>query len=108
MSVRSLLTLRIQPGQRDSATQAYIRRRVLEECAQAIPGFLGGELLLKPDDPEHIWVSALWEDEASYLQWLKSPVRAAQGVDLGASIAQAPSSALFQVAHAWSSVPKDS
>lgn len=99
MKVRSLLSLRVHPGQREAAAQAYAHRRVLEECAEAIPGFLGGELMLSQDDPDLLCVSALWDGEASYQQWLASPVRAAQGPDLAIFLAQAPSSALFEMAH---------
>ena len=99
MSVRSLLSLRVHPGQREAAALAFARGRVLEECAEAIPGFLGGELMLSHDDPGLMCVSALWDGEASYRQWLASPVRAAQGPHLAAFLAQAPSSALFETAH---------
>lgn len=103
MRVQSLLSFRVHPGQRDAAAQAFVRRRVLEECAEAIPGFLGGELLLSRDDPELICVSASWDCEASYQRWLESPVRAAQEPDLATFLAQAPSSALFDMAHSGAS-----
>ena len=99
MSVRSLLSFRVHPGQREAAARAYVCRRVLEECAEAIPGFLGGELMLSQDDPDLMCVIALWDCEASYQQWLASPVRAAQGPDLADFLAQDPSSALFEMAH---------
>ena len=96
---RSLLTFRTHPGMREQAVRTVVRRRVLEECAEAIPGFLGGELALSPEDPDVICVTALWACEASYLQWLASPVRAAQGPDLAPFLAQAPVAALFGIAH---------
>lgn len=99
MKVRSLLSLRVHSGQREAAARSFARRRVLEECAEAIPGFLGGELMLSQDDPDLMCVSALWDCEASFQQWLASPVRAAQGPDLAIFLAQVPSSTLFRVAH---------
>ena len=100
MTVRSLLSFRVHPGQREAAAQAYARRRVLEECAETIPGFLGGELVLSQEDPDLLCVIALWDSAASYQQWLASPVRAAQGPELAPFLAQTPSSAMFDVAHA--------
>lgn len=99
MTVRSLLHLRVHPGQREAAAQAYAGRRVLEECAEAIAGFLGGELVLSHDDPDVMCVIALWDCAASYRQWLASPVRAAQRPDLAPFLAQMPTSAMFDVAH---------
>ncbi|GAA5235633.1 antibiotic biosynthesis monooxygenase family protein [Verticiella sediminum] len=100
-----MLSLRVHPGQREAAAQAFARRRVLEECAEAIPGFLGGELMLSQDDPDLMYVSALWDGEASYRQWLASPVRAAQGPHLAIFLAQAPSSTLLEMAHSCNAPP---
>lgn len=99
MRVKSLLSLRVHPGQRESAAQAFVRRRVLEECAEAIPGFFGGALMLPHDDPDLMCVSGLWDSEASYRQWLASPLRAAQGPALAGFLAQVPFTALFDIPH---------
>lgn len=96
---RSLLTFRAHPGMRDEAARTFAQRRVLEKCAQAVPGFLGGALMLSPEDPELLCVTALWDGAASYRQWLASPVRAAQGPDLAPFLAQAPVAALFEIVH---------
>ncbi|MFT3813482.1 MAG: antibiotic biosynthesis monooxygenase family protein [Acidovorax sp.] len=106
MTVRSLLSLRVHPGQREAAAQAYASRRVLEECAEATPGFLGGELVLSQEDPDVMCVIALWDSAASYQQWLASPVRTAQGPDLAPFLAQTPSSTMFDVAHSYATTAK--
>jgi len=97
--VRSLLSLHVHPGQREAAALAFVRRRVLEACAEAIPGFLDGELMLARDDPDRMCVCALWDGAASYRQWLASPVRAAQGSHLAVFLAQAPAAELLGLAH---------
>lgn len=96
---RSLLACRAHPGQRDHAAHAFVEGRVLEECAESIPGFLGGELTLSPEDPDLLCVTALWDGKASYQQWQDSPVRAAQGPDLAPFFAQAPVAVLFEIVH---------
>lgn len=103
---RSLLTFRSHPGQRDEAAHNFVQRRVLEECAASIPGFLGGELLLSPEDPDLMCVTALWDGAASYQQWLDSPVRAAQGPDLAPFLAQAPVAVLFEIVHSCPAAPE--
>lgn len=99
MTVRSLLSFRVHPGQREAAVQVYVSTRVLEECAEAIPGFLSGELVLSHDDPDAMCVVALWDCAASYRQWLASPVRAAQAPDFAPFLVQTPTSAIFDLAH---------
>lgn len=102
----SLLTLRSHPGQRDQTARMFAQRRVLEECAQAIPGFLSGALMLSPEDPDLMCVTALWDGVASYQQWLDSPVRTAQGPDLAPFFAQAPVAALFEIVHSCPAAPE--
>lgn len=84
MALRSLLMIRLAPGRRQEAVAAYVQRRALEECAEAIEGFLEAELLLAADEPELVCIAARWRDAAAYQAWLASPVRAAQWRDLSA------------------------
>lgn len=93
------VTFRVHPGMRDEAAHAFIQLRVLEDCAQAVEGFLDGEMMLSHEDPDLMYVTALWASESAYQQWLTSPVRAAQGQALTPYLADVPSAALLQIVH---------
>ncbi|NJK88957.1 MAG: antibiotic biosynthesis monooxygenase, partial [Myxococcales bacterium] len=65
----------------DKAIAAFIQRRCIEESAETIPGFRHGQLLQSTDNPGEVVVLTAWDDQASYQQWLDSPLRAAQFPD---------------------------
>lgn len=50
MSMVSHLNVRVDPGQRDAAARDFVELQVLERCAEVIPGFLRGEMLLSASD----------------------------------------------------------
>ncbi|MBB3178761.1 antibiotic biosynthesis monooxygenase [Variovorax sp. Sphag1AA] len=106
MKYRSLLTFQVRPGMRDEAVRTFVQGRVLEECAQAVAGFLSGELMLSQEDPDLMYVTAQWINEAAYQQWLASPVRAAQGPALAPFLAHEPSAALLQIVHSYIASPE--
>ena len=95
MSVVSHLAIRIAPGRRRAALDAFRTRRVFEECADAIPGFAGAFLLADRNDPDTIIVIAEWRDAADYATWTRHPVCAAQKSDLAHFLAAAPETRLF-------------
>lgn len=106
MKYRSLLTFRVRPSMRDEAARTFVQGRVLEECAQAVAGFLGGELILSQEEPDLMHVTALWVNEAAYQLWLASAVRAAQGPALAPFLADEPSAVLLQIVHSYIASPE--
>lgn len=106
MMYRSLLTFRVRSGMRDEAVRTFVQGRVLEECAQAVAGFLGGELMLSREEPDLMHVTALWINEAAYRKWLASPVRAKQGPALAPSLEDERSAALLQIVHSYIASPE--
>lgn len=99
MTYRAWLSVRAKPGQRDELAAAFIAHRIIEECRDTVPGFLGGELLLAEDDPEALCVTVEWADRESFLAWQASPVRAAQAPALLPLAQSAEASRLFSSAH---------
>lgn len=95
MSVLGQLSIRVKPGTRDAALQAFRARRVFEECAQAIPGFVQAFLLADRADPDVICVFTEWRAAQDADDWMASPVRAAQSADLGHFLADEPVTRLF-------------
>ena len=101
MNVFSMMDIRTRPGQRDAAVKAFLARRVFEECAQAIPGFVEGRLLTTQDEPERMSVVAQWTDTESFTAWTKHPVRESQERDLVHFLAEAPSTKMLDVRICW-------
>lgn len=97
MNVRSILTIRVYSGQRQAAATAFMQRRVLEECAEAVPGYIHGELLLSVEDPDLLSVVTHWNSIAAVQQWWDSPVRQAQGTELLNFSAEPPISRVYEV-----------
>ena len=97
---RSFLHARALPGKRAELVQAFTGRRVLQECREAVPGCLGGELLLSASEPDALCVTVLWASPADHHAWLASPVRVAQGPALAAWLASADAPVLMPVATA--------
>ena len=95
MTVVGQLSIRVKPGTRDAALQAFRARCVFEECAQAIPGFVQAFLLADRTDPDVICVVTEWRGAQDAADWMASPVRAAQGADLGHFLAAEPETRLF-------------
>ena len=100
MTYRAWLAGSATPGQRDALVRAFVERRVIEECKETIPGFLGGELLLSEDDPDALCVTVEWADRQSFLDWQNSSVRAAQTPAVAPFLSAMPSSQLFHCVHA--------
>ncbi len=69
MSIVSQLSIKVRPGQRAEGIAAFKKRRVLEECAGAIPGFLNGRLLLSIEDPDAFVVEAEWASLDAIKDW---------------------------------------
>lgn len=82
MTVVSDMRIRVRPHLRTEAMDAFVRRRVFEECADAIPGFRRARLLAAQGDPDVIAVIAEWTDAAAFDDWMKHPARARQEADL--------------------------
>jgi heme-degrading monooxygenase HmoA len=82
MSFWTMLTIKAHDGNGEAVAQAHIRRRCVEEAAEAIPGFLHGETMLSAEDPSLVCVMCTWEDEAAYNEWQNSPLRTKQAEDL--------------------------
>lgn len=75
MAVFSQSHHRAKPGLRDDALKAYRTHRVLEDCANAIPGLIHGFLLASREDADAFAVVAEWADQASLDAWLAHPLR---------------------------------
>lgn len=108
MTYRAWLSGSAIAGQRDALLRAFLDHRVLEDCRAAIPGFLGGELLVSEDDPDALCVTVEWADKKSFEDWQASPIRAAQGTALGALLRALAPSQLFRRAHAVPAFPGSS
>lgn len=100
MTYRTWLAGRATPGQREALVQAFLERRVIEECRDTIPGYLGAELLLSENDPDALCVTVEWVDRQSCLDWQASPVRAAQFPALAGLLSSMSPSQLYQCVHA--------
>ncbi len=87
--IQTHLEIRVHQGQREAALAAFMARRVFEECAEVISGFLGAELLTT-DDPDTLYVIAHWQSQAAAGAWMASPVRDAQNADLARFLASPP------------------
>lgn len=87
MPCRSLLIVRLLPGTRAEAVAAYHQRRVLEECAEAIPQYIAGQVCLSDNDPDLICIEVDWSDPQGWHDWMVHPVRAAQAGDIGRFVA---------------------
>ncbi|WP_204113450.1 antibiotic biosynthesis monooxygenase family protein [Shimia biformata] len=68
--------------------KTFLDRGVLSECADAIPGFIDGELRASVEDPDRVCVLARWRDAESYHAWGTHPARAAQLADIGHLVAE--------------------
>lgn len=95
MSIVSNMQITVKPGMRAEAIEAFLKRRVFDECAEAIPGFLGAQLLEAQAAPDALAVIAEWRSEADFQDWVAHPVRARQEADLAHFLAGAPQTALF-------------
>lgn len=82
MIFRSLLIVQVHPGQGEQALRAYAERKVLAECAAAVPEFLSGRVYQSVTDVDRMCIEVDWSDEKGWSLWAESPVRAAQMADL--------------------------
>ncbi|APZ91581.1 antibiotic biosynthesis monooxygenase family protein [Fuerstiella marisgermanici] len=101
MEVVSHMIVRTSPGKRDAAIEAYRKRDVLRECADVIPGFIRGELLVCQDDLDVLCVATHWKSADDYQQWLDHPLRADQSNELVPFAAAAPESSVYEVGLSW-------
>ena len=85
MSFTTLLMIKFPLEDVDRAATAFVKRRIIEECAEVIPGFKHGQLMQSHDGSGQLCVMCTWTDKAAYEQWFTSPVRAKQNDDLGVS-----------------------
>lgn len=95
--VRSLLSAKVKPGQRDQLIEAFLRMQVFEACRQTVPGFISGELLVNADDMDALLVSVLWSDQSAWQQWQDSPLRLSQQATLAPFLTSIPASVCLQV-----------
>ncbi|NBT32785.1 MAG: hypothetical protein EBT13_13045 [Rhodobacteraceae bacterium] len=95
MSYVSHLSVKVLPGQREKALSAFKSRRVFEECAAAVSGFIEGRVLVSADCPDTFCVAAEWAAMQDYQDWLDHPVRATQSDDLSKWAAEAPEIRFF-------------
>ena len=96
--VRSTLTAKSMPGQREQLLAAFFQRRVLQECQEAIPGFVSAEVLLSLTDADELQISVLWRDQTAWQAWQDSAVRLQQAQHLAPLLACAPVGQLFALA----------
>lgn len=96
--VRSTLTAKSMPGQREQLLAAFFKRRVLQECQEAIPGFVSAEVLLSLTDADELQISVLWRDQTAWQAWQDSAVRRLQAQDLAPLLACAPVGQLYALA----------
>jgi heme-degrading monooxygenase HmoA len=96
--VRSTLTAKSIPGQREELLTAFFNRRVLQECQEAIAGFVSAEVLLSLTDADELHISVLWRDHAAWQAWQDSEVRLRQAQHLAPMLAGAPVGQLFALA----------
>ena len=97
--VRSVLVLRALPGRRDEVAGLFERLGILRE-ADALDGFLSGELHLAADGSDELLVTATWAGPASYEAWLASPVRERMRPLLEALLAERPVPRVYELVEA--------
>lgn len=95
MTIISNMQIELRPDRRAEAVEAFIKRKVFEECAEAIPGFLWARLPDEEDAPDRIAVISVWTEKAAFGAWVAHPVRAKQEADLAHYIAEPPRTVLY-------------
>jgi heme-degrading monooxygenase HmoA len=63
-------------------TTKFIKRRIIEECEETVPGFLHGDLMTTAEKDGQICVMCKWTGQDAYDQWAASPIRAKQNEDI--------------------------
>lgn len=101
MTVVSNMQITLRSGVKAQAIEAFKARRVFEECAEAIPGFLWARLLDVEGNQNAIAVIAEWRDVESFNAWVAHPVRDAQEADLAHFLASAPQTQLYSSKRAF-------
>ncbi|GAA6160324.1 antibiotic biosynthesis monooxygenase family protein [Ruegeria lacuscaerulensis] len=81
MSFWTLLMIKVPAEKAKQTAEAFIHRNIIEECADAIPGFRHGELMVSHEGDGQLCVMCNWTDKAAYEQWVASPIRDKQNVD---------------------------
>lgn len=101
MSLFSLMFIDVRNGVRDHAIAAFKNRRVFEECAQAIPGFIQAKLMASQSEPNRIVVLAEWKEHSDFTDWTKHTVRDMQEKDLSNFLAAVPHTLMYDVHEFW-------
>ncbi len=94
MTVVSLMSITVKPGTRAAAIDAFFKRRVLEECREAIEGFISAQVLEDLTSPDRLSVLAEWENAAAFHEWVEHPLRMAQEADLSGFLADLPTTTI--------------
>lgn len=95
MSIMSNMQIKLRDGVRAEAIQAFIKREIFSECAEAIPGFLWAQLLEVEGTPDQISVICAWTDQTAFEDWVAHPVRSRQEADLAHFLAEPPQTQLY-------------
>lgn len=95
MTIMSNMQIKLRDGVRAEAVAAFIERKVFEDCADAIPGFLWARLLEVDDAPNCLSVISVWSDRAAFDAWVAHPVRDSQAADLAHFLAEPPHTQLY-------------
>jgi heme-degrading monooxygenase HmoA len=74
--------IKVPAADLNEATERFVKRRIIEECAETVPGFLHGDLMTSHEKDGQICVMCKWTDKAAYDAWAASPVRAKQNEDV--------------------------
>ncbi|MBC7006147.1 antibiotic biosynthesis monooxygenase [Photobacterium sp. BZF1] len=96
----TMLTLTEHHGDGKKLARLHIARRYVEEASENISGFLRGETMLSADDPAKVLVMCTWENKQAYQNWLDSPIRDKQTIDLLRLVSADATTASFESVHA--------
>lgn len=96
MAVRTILTLRPKPGQRQAAIEAFKRLDIFGHAIQ-VDGCLSVEMLESGNDSDSLYVTALWSDRAAIERWQTNRWRAEQTAELDNYLEPGPERALYDI-----------
>jgi len=92
----SILPLKASPESRSEAIGVFIETGVIEQCRQAIPGFVSGFMLKSMQDDAAACVLVEWKDRQAYDDWMSSPLR---GTNERRLFEPPPLSHLYELVH---------
>lgn len=96
MAVRTILTLRPKPGQRQAAIDAFKRLDIFGHAIQ-VEGCLSVEMLESGDESDPLYVTALWTDRAAIERWQTNRWRAEQTAELDLYLEPGPVRAVYDI-----------